>query len=746
MKTVSAAYKESMKGSLRERSFVRVGFSAIDVEAAKDGKWQSNGEQPYSEVDTLDYSFLYGSTVPTLELNRWVLNGIFSTDVTNDGYVSAEMSDGNGDYLINPTLTRTFSEPHTFEGMTLIFDTRENTYPVSIRVDFFLNNDLIDTRSVLPDNTTALIPTTAEEVDKVVITFLSAFPYRYARMEKALFGYERIFENTDIDINSGVVQVDDVDPISRRLPSEKLTFTLLDYEHKYDADNPTGEYKYIGANAPAFVQYGYKLPSGAIEWIKPDNYYLDGKPKVENNLATFSATGRIGRMTDLFYKSRLGQKSLYDMAEEVLIDANLTPTELGENPWDIDDSLKSMYSTAVLPITTHANCLQLIAHAGRCRLYSDDDNVIHLERFGVTVKGIYSGTWSDNGHESYSEWNTVDGGVQSDSSFVTLELNRWALDGGNQIIYSSEYSGKGYVGNELSSEYGTYNVNPTFTKTFDIPHDLPVLNIRFSESGDHPYEIEVKYYDGEMLIDTQTVSNISESEISVKSTAENVSRFTVTVFSTLPYRRSRVARVYYRETDFSMNFTTIDMGSQKITKIDQLKSVTVAKYSYSINGDRTTIYEGVTDLTEFHAEFSTLAQNVQISVSGGTLISSEIYGRAADMVLSDGEKSITITGVPLSESSMVSTYPVSRDGETDIEENPVITNDEMASALASHVTKYLTMRNTYDMTYRGNPELEVGDVIGLQTAFTREIDAMILVDEISFRGFLSGKVKLKGLI
>lgn len=56
------------------------------------------------------------------------------------------------------------------------------------------------------------------------------------------------------------------------------------------------------------------------------------------------------------------------------------------------------------------------------------------------------------------------------------------------------------------------------------------------------------------------------------------------------------------------------------------------------------------------------------------------------------------------------------------------------------------MRNTYDATYRGNPELEVGDIIGLQTMYTDEMDALVLVDEITFNGSLSGKVKVKALI
>lgn len=88
-----------------------------------------------------------------------------------------------------------------------------------------------------------------------------------------------------------------------------------------------------------------------------------------------------------------------------------------------------MFTTAALPIDTHMNCLQLIAHAARCRLFTDDDNIIHIKPFGVTVTGIYSGEWSDNGHLWYSEWDTVDRGNQVGNTYCTLELNRWTLDG-----------------------------------------------------------------------------------------------------------------------------------------------------------------------------------------------------------------------------------------------------------------------------------------------------------------------------
>lgn len=156
------------------------------------------------------------------------------------------------------------------------------------------------------------------------------------------------------------------------------------------------------------------------------------------------------------------------------------------------------------------------------------------------------------------------------------------------------------------------------------------------------------------------------------------------------------------------------------------------------------LWEGNTEEDTLHIEFS-LAQDVEVEVTGGELLSAEIYGRAADLELSSGYKSITVTGVPLRESSVVLNYPVHYKGETDAEENLLVTNDELADAIAERTIRYLTMRNTYDVHYRGNPELETGDVIGFRTMFTDDVDAMVLADEIAFNGAIRGNAKVKWL-
>lgn len=749
MKSVSNAYKASMKAMLRNRSYVRITFGNVDTTAATDGEWESNGAASISEFETVDYAYQYGDTYVSLELNRWALDGksllVPTGEDVQDGFISSLMSDAEGNFTTPPVITREFSLKHIFPGLTLTFDTRQQEWPLEVTADFYLNGEVVDTQTVSITSVQTTITTTATEIDKVTITFDRCLPYRRPRLENVLYGLNVQFVNKDI---VSTQQKHDVDPLSRRLPTETMQFTILDYEHKYDPDNPAGIYAYVDKNSPIEIQFGYELPDGSVEWLKPDNYVLNAKPSAQNNQATFNGTGLIGSLTGTFYKSKLGSKSLYNMAEEVLLDAGLTLTEQGTNPWEIDEALKDMFTTAALPIDTHMNCLQLIAHAACCRLYTDDDNIIHIRPFGVTVIGIYNGVWADNGHVWFSEWDTIDKGNTAENTYVTFELNRWTLGGDSQIILPDSNAGqRGYISEAMTGADGSFTNPPVFTKTFDVPHDLPVLAIRFDTVlNEFPGAVQVKYYHDDTLLDTQTAA-IDSVEVYVSSNlAIECTKIEVTMIGNLPYRRGRVTKVYYRETDFTLDFTSIGENSQKISKIDELKSVSVARYSYTASNDTSTLYEGTTTETELHVEFSGLAQDVQISVSGGTLVSSNIYARAADLVLSSGTKTVTITGKTLTENSVVVSYPVAQSGEIDKEENPLITNDTMCQALANHVKSYLQMRNTYEANYRGNPEMEVGDIIGLQTLYTDEMDALILVDEIIFDGSLSGKMTVKGLI
>ena len=390
----------------------------------------------------------------------------------------------------------------------------------------------------------------------------------------------------------------------------------------------------------------------------------------------------------------------------------------------------------------------MIAHACNCRLFTDDDNIIHIEPFGVTPLGIFSGTLSDNNHAWISTWENVDFGTPSDTTYATLEPNRWLLDGYQIIADELSVPSKGYVSSKVSNASGTLG-STIITKRFDIIHDIPNIAFTFDGVlGEYPKTIAVNYYaEDDTLIGTKTVTP-DAPEIAITSDYEDCSYLTVTISKTyIPYRRARITKIAYFETDYSLTLDLVKQDTMSTTRLDKLHDVYVSQYSYTPSQDsqRSKLYEITTSETLIHAEYQ-MATDITITVDGGSVVASEVYAQAADIELTSGTKTVVVEGIPVNEGSVVYTYNFNSSGEDDIEENKLITNKDMADAHAQHIGDYLNMRNTYDASYRGNPEVETGDIISVQTAFNNVVYGMVLVDSIDFNGALSGKLKIKGLI
>lgn len=743
MKTATQAYKAQMKKLLRNHSYVGVAFGNVDVTAGSDSEWQGN-KVSWSNPKTLNFDHDYTTTAATLEPNRWHLDGsqvIRQTD-GNYGWVGNALSNASG--VISYTMTRDFNVLHAVPGITITFDSVTGEYPTSGSVTFTNEDGTETSASFAPTSPTVQVELPSDSLRSVSLTFTGMIPRRRPRVLTTLWGIGYSYTNNEIISCS---QSNDVDPLARRLPQEKFSFTIHDYKHTFDPDNPQGMYATINKGAPIKVAYGYELDDGTVEWLKEDYYNLDNKPSFQNSKVTFSGTGLMSTLTGTYYKGVLGNKNFYDMAVDVLEDANLTPSASGGDPWDIDDSLKTMYTTAPLPIATHAECLQMIAHACNCRLYTDDDNIIHLKPFGVTPLGIFSGTLSDNGHAWISSWDNVDFGTPSDTTYVTLEPNRWVLNSPQVIADENYIQSRGYVSGNISNSSGTLS-STMVTKRFDIIHDIPNLVLTFDEVlGEYPKTLAVRYYkeDG-TLIGTKNITP-TDTTISVVSDYEDCSYFTITATATrIPYRRARIMKVAYFETDYSLTLDLVKQDTMSTTRLDRLHDVYVSQYSYTPSQDsqKSKLYEITTSETFIHAEYQ-MATNITVSVSGGSVQSSEVYAQAADLELSSGTKTVVIEGIPVNEGSVVYTYNFNSSGEDDIEENKLITNKDMADAHAQHIGEYLNMRNTYDASYRGNPEVETGDIISVQTAYDNVVYGLVLVDGIDFNGALSGKLKIKGL-
>lgn len=592
MKTTSQAYRDQMALASRNTSLVRVTFSIVDADISSDGTYDDNGHAAWSDWSTMDTGYLPTATYGTLEENRLILDGTMlevpdAGPYNLEGFVGSEVSGADCTYSTAPLIWREFSIKHNITGIALTFDSITGDHPVSVIIRFYRDGTLINQITSTVTSSTLAIERKIISFDKFSIEFgNSNVPYRRARLQSIVYGTEEIFDNIQIEKTE---QTQDIDPISRRLPTETMSFTLFDYERAYDPENPSGFWEYIDAGSPVSIQYGLTLDTGDVYWLEPDNYLLDGRPTIGKNRATFKATRLISTMNGTYFKGTFGTQTLYDLAEAVLLDADLPLTSALENPWVIDASLNSISTTAAIPIDTHKNCLQMIAHAGKCRLYTDADGIIRLEAYATPSE--------------------------------TLD---YTLD---------------------------------FSAMFEEP---------------------------------------------------------------------------------------------QITKIDPLYSINVRKYTYTPEASSSELHKStftVDGSAEFYAEFEP-ATDITFNITGGSLSDTVAYGRAATATITaTGEVTVTVSGKRIATTMSGSPYIATSDtrGIKEIVENPLVTDDATKSLLETHLADYLSYRLSYNIDYRGSPELEAGDLIEVQSAFTDSFPAIALKHSITFNGAIRGSGIFKGI-
>lgn len=169
----------------------------------------------------------------------------------------------------------------------------------------------------------------------------------------------------DADIVSATV-TNDVDPLARKLPTESITFGIIDAAGEYDPSNPDGKWEDMDEGLEIAVRFGLELPDGTVEWLAYDAYYLDGRPAYNRNIATFRASSLLSQIAKTtYYKGGAGTNvPIKDMAASVAQDAGLSSTQ-----YDFT-AMPSKQTSAVFPVASHAQILQMIAHATGCAIYT----------------------------------------------------------------------------------------------------------------------------------------------------------------------------------------------------------------------------------------------------------------------------------------------------------------------------------------------------------------------------------------
>lgn len=395
MQAVSQSWKNAHKQTLLNESFVEVSLDIADPDAIADASAEDNGSIYISdtpeivrEVDTPN--LLYG----TLEQNSWLLDGsrksIPEVDYEKDGgFVGDVLS--NEECVFDkkvPIITINFNETHNqiVPGITITWGTAYNEYAEHFIVTAYNGENAVAQTEILDNKSvTSIVTLDLVGYNRISIQILRwCLPNKRARVDEIFIGINKVYSKVNLLSYS---HSQTVDPISTSLPKMEIKFSIDNSDGSYNPYNLQGMAKYLMERQEVKTRYGLKFEDNSIEWIKGGSFYLSEWYAKQNGIsADFVARDVLEFMSATYTDTviTISERTLYDLAQRVLESANLPLNSDGTVKWVIDDSLKNISTTAPLPKDTIANCLQLIANAGRCILYPDRDGNIHIEPINNT--------------------------------------------------------------------------------------------------------------------------------------------------------------------------------------------------------------------------------------------------------------------------------------------------------------------------------------------------------------------------
>ena len=733
MQKVSKAYKDSMKSSLRERAYIMLSFGLVNQEAQAKASIKAGRFAYYSNKNNLFGEHGDDVVYATLEENFTKVDGSMLFPPRNTPGQSFYDTGLVGESLVSEAKCEVTiglnTIPTDFKGLTINFG--EN-YPVDFDVvgstgqtiQFRDNTQSLWTTEEVLENTTSI----------KLVFYRMKNPQSRLRIYSIRFGYGLVYYNDSV-MDSKLESY--ISPIGADVPQIDFYVQLKNYDHYFNVDNPKSAINYLETGQEMDILYGYQLPdSDTIEWIQ-GSHLLCSEWESDDNTATIRCQD-VFRNMDSEYRKGLyspSGKSYYDLAREILTDAGITS-------YYIDPRLKTLYTNNPMPRVQHKEALQIIANACRCTLGQT--------RFGdIQIKSSFmpGATVQTNGEAPFSHAAAIMEETEKDE-YGTLAGNYTPVNGtmfflppGNKGSLNT-----GYVSEEVSNADGTFTKNPVITVTLGALRAYYGLKFVFGQTL--PAAFTIRTYSGGNLV---TTLQVTEEEID-KTT---VVLYSFDDFDSLELEFTKTAEPYNRivlnylslndVTDFTM--TRRDMtSSPKAIKQELVKEVIVPCYVYQQGNREENLINEEVDVVAGQIE----TYYVQDPSYGYIPKLDEVTGRAEVVDWGNyyvtlkfkvsGTYRLEVQGYRYKIVEKYATKTLHLRGKTVKWSNPLISDMQMATDLVEWLADYYTSGIEYEYDTRGNPEIDVTDMVFQENEFYPDMKVNIYRHTIGFNQAFSGRV------
>lgn len=489
MISVSSQYKEIMSRPIRNRAFISVGIGIIDQNAQASGT--VNGAFAYWSKGNIFDANKKNIEYATLEENFMRADGEMLFLPENNEMLQLN-TNGIATNSIMGLVRIDFPQMYDIKGLTINFG---SAYPTELQIetaektlDYSNNSSQFVTMDVLGDT------------DFIIIRpFSMVGGQQRLRIQNILMGVGLSYMNEQ---TKNFSHKDFCSTISEELPSENTSFTFFDEENRFNVDDDNSFIAYLEEMQKVTVSFGLELDDGSVEWHQIATNYLKSW-KSQNGIVTLNATDRLSRMKEKYEKGfKIYERTAYEEAESILIDAGLNPDE-----YYIDEYLKDVILTNPMPKKNHKTCLQLLANACRCILKQDENGRIIILANFANVIDPEDITILTNGHTKWSEPRNIIIG----SEVVYSDLTRDFLKADGKMYFLPEdesYLDTGYVSEQVADSDGYFSVNPTITIQLPAAYTYHGVNVDFG--GNPPSEMIVHTYKYEEIVESVSFKDIVE--------------------------------------------------------------------------------------------------------------------------------------------------------------------------------------------------------------------------------------------
>lgn len=733
MQKVSKAYQASMKSPLRERAYIMLSFGLINQEAQLNARIATAGFTSFSNTATIFKRGIDKPTYATLEegvtrvdgsalfLPRNPMLSYYDTGIISDELVANAVFE----LLIELNMTA-----NDIKGISIDFG---DNYPVDFDLVGNGGNRIEIRGNNQPQFSTEEVLTNTTEVRLVVYSMLH--PDSRVRIASILFGYGLVYYNEDV-MSSTMESY--VSPIGADVPQIDFSVTLKNYNHYFNVDNPKSAINYLETGQEMDIHYGYQTPgSSEIEWIK-GNHLLCSEWESDDYSATIRCHDIFRTMDSEYYKGvyRSGGVSFYDLAVAVLEDA-------GQSNYYLDPRLKRLFTKNPLPRVTHKEALQIIANACRCILYQTRDGAIQISS-AFEAEAIAT----TESEAPYSHVASILNETPKDE-YATLSPNYTAVNGGMFFVprdLSHCDRNTGFVSAQASLADCTFADNPVVTITQDAACKYYGATFHFGYG--FPASFTIRTYNDNALVEERYIGQedihpktilhdafetFDKMELEFTATAEPFSRIVLNHFA------------FGDAASYTMTRTDMT-SSPKAIKQELVKEVIVPCYSYQ-NGEKeeSLLTEEVTVaeneiMTFYVGEPSYDFRAALTDVEGGvTILESGSYYVTVQFEQA-GDYQLELFGYRYKVMEQNVTEVLGNRGKTVTWENPLMSDMAMATDLAAWLGDYHRVGIEYEYSTRGNPELDVNDIIYQENEFQKDMRVKLYRHTLEFKQSFSGKV------